>query len=367
MLKVLVFGMNDNPGGMESFIMSYYRRLDRDRIQFDFLTNCPTIAYEDEIGRLGGRVFKICARSRDYRLYRQQLTAFFEARAADYGVVWMNTCSLANIDYLKMAKRYGIPRRILHSHNSQNMDSPLRGVLHRLNKGAVTRYATDFWACTRAAGAFFYSPALLCSSRYREIPNAIDTAPYTYDAAQRERVRQELGVADKLVVGHVGRLHFQKNQTFLLDIFKEIHSRRPDSCLWLVGQGEDEGMLRRRTQELGLTEAVRFLGVREDVPALMQGMDVFVFPSLFEGLGIVLIEAQAAGLGCVTSTAVPQDARVTDLITYLPLEASPALWADTALQAVAQPRTDRRAEITAAGYDINTQVARLEALLEESV
>ena len=367
MTKILVFGMNDNPGGMESFIMSYYRRIDRQRIHFDFLTNCPTIAYEEEIEALGGRVFKICARSRNYGLYRRQLTAFFETHAAEYAAVWMNTCSLANIDYLRMAKRYGIPRRIIHSHNAQNMDSPVRGVLHRLNKGHIRRYATDFWACTRAAGEFFYSPALLAHPRYREIPNAIDTAVYAFDPAVRERVRQEMDVTDKLVVGHVGRLHFQKNQTFLLDIFKEIYAHRPDACLWLVGQGEDEDKLRRRTAELGLTKQVRFLGVRQDVSALMQGMDVFVFPSLFEGLGIVLIEAQAAGLACVTSTAVPADARVTDLITYLPPDAAPAMWAQTALEGAAVGRTDRRAEITAAGYDINTQVARLEALLEESV
>ncbi|MBQ9859243.1 MAG: glycosyltransferase family 1 protein [Clostridia bacterium] len=367
MRKILVFGMNDNPGGMESFIMSYYRRINRQRIQFDFLTNCPTIAYEDEIEQLGGRVFKICARSRNYRRYRQQLTAFFEAHAADYSAVWLNTCSLANIDYLKMAKRYGIPRRIIHSHNAQNMDSPLRGVLHLLNKGSVRRYATDFWACTRAAGAFFYSPALLAHPRYREIPNAIDTAAYTFDPAVREQVRRQLQGEDKLVVGHVGRLHFQKNQTFLLEIFKEIYARRPDARLWLVGQGEDEDKLRRRTEELGLTAAVRFLGVRQDVSALMQGMDVFVFPSLFEGLGIVLIEAQAAGLGCVTSSAVPADARVTDLITYLPLDAAPAVWAQAALEGATAQRTDRRAEIAAAGYDINTQVSALERLLEESV
>lgn len=367
MTKILVFGMNDNPGGMESFIMNYYRHIDRTRIRFDFLTNCATIAYEEEIEALGGQVYKIAARSRNYRLYKQQLTAFFATHGKEYAAVWLNTCSLANIDYLKLARKYGIPRRIIHSHNAQNMDSPLRGVLHRLNKRAILRYATDFWACTRAAGAFFYSDAVMAGHRYREIPNAIDPTPFLFDPAVREEVRHTLCAADKLVVGHVGRLHFQKNQTFLLDIFKELHTRRPDACLWLVGQGEDEDALRRKTADLGLTEAVQFLGVREDIPRLMQGMDVFVFPSLFEGLGIVLVEAQAAGLPCVTSDTVPADARLTDLVTFLPLSDSPAAWAQTVLATANIPRTDRRQEIIRGGYDIYTQVSHLEHLLEERI
>ncbi|MBQ4333279.1 MAG: glycosyltransferase family 1 protein [Clostridia bacterium] len=367
MTHILIFGMNENPGGMESFIMSYYRQVDRSRFQFDFLTNCERIAYEDEIGALGGRVYKICARSRNYKLYREQLTAFFRQHAAEYQAVWMNTCSLANIDYLKMAAAYGIPCRIIHSHNSQNMDSRLRGVLHRLNKRVIEKYATHFWACSRLAGEFFFSPAVIAGPRYQEIPNAIDCDPYRFDGAVRDAVRRELGVEDKLVVGHVGRLHFQKNQSFLLDIFRVVHDRRPDACLLLVGQGEDEAMLRQKTEALGLTDCVHFLGVRGDVPRLMQAMDVFLFPSLFEGLGIVLIEAQAAGLGCVTSSEVPADAKVTDLLTYLPLTAAPEVWADAVEAAIVSQRTDRKAEIAAAGYEIRSQVKRLETLLEEFV
>lgn len=366
MTNVLIFGMNENPGGMESFIMSYYRKLDRERVQFDFLTNCPTIAYEDEIRSLGGRVYKICARSKNFRLYREQLTAFFEQHAADYEVVWMNTCSLANIDYLKMAKKYGIPRRIIHSHNSQNMDNPLRGLLHKKNKHTVTRYATDFWACSRLAGEFFYSPEILASDRYREIHNAIDCAPFAYDEAARRSVREEFGLTDGPVIGHVGRLHFQKNQRFLLDVFRHIHAAEPNARLLIIGQGEDEAMLRDRTHALGLDDAVIFAGVRGDVPRLMQGMDAFVLPSLFEGLPVVLVETQAAGLPTVAADTISDEAKLTDRLTYLPLEAGEAVWARTILAAAKQPRVDRRAELAAAGYDIDTQVAVLQALLENT-
>ena len=168
------------------------------------------------------------------------------------------------------------------------------------------------------------------------------------------------------MVGHVGRLHFQKNQSFLLDIFKELYSRRPEARLLLIGQGEDEAVLREKARRLGLEESVRFLGVRADVPRLMQAMDVFALPSVFEGLAVVLVEAQAAGLGCVTSTAVTRAAGITELLSFLPLDESPAVWAQ-AIERAACPRTDRRQEIADGGYDIHQQVRLLEQLLEGTV
>ncbi len=364
MTNVLVFGMNDNPGGMESFIMAYYRRIDRERVRFDFLTNCETVAYEDEIRALGGRVYKICARSKNPRLYREQLTAFFAQHAAEYQVFWMNTCSLANIDYLKMAKTYGIPCRIIHSHNSQNMDSTLRGLLHKLNKRTIANYATDFWACSRKAGEFFYSPAILASDRYREIHNAIDCDRFTFDPDERQAVREEFSLTDKLVIGHVGRLHFQKNQTFLLDVFARAHAIQPNARLLIIGQGEDEAMLKEKVAALRLSEAVIFTGVRNDIPRLLQGMDVFALPSLFEGLPVVLVEAQAAGLAAVVADTVSEEAKLTDSLTFLPLDAGVEGWARTLLDAANQPRTDGRAALAAAGYDIRTEAAALQALLE---
>ena len=364
MKRILIFGMNQNPGGMESFIMSYFRKIDRSRFQFDFLTNCAQIAYEDEILRLGGQVYKICARSQNYKRYRQDLTAFFRQHAGEYQAVWMNTCSLANIDYLKMAKAYGIPCRIIHSHNSQNMDSRLRGVLHWLSKRVIEKYATAFWACSRLAGEFFFSPAVINGPHYQEIHNAIDCRPYLYDETVRDAVRQELGIEDKLVVGHVGRLHFQKNQSFLLEIFRAVKDDAPNAVLLLVGQGEDEAMLRQKAEALGITDSVQFLGVRGDVPRLMQAMDVFALPSLFEGLPVVLVETQAAGLPAVVADTVSPASRLTeDLVTFLSLSQPPAAWAKTLL-GCRVPRTDRQADIAAAGYDIDTQVRELESLLE---
>ena len=364
--KVLVFGMTDNPGGVESFLMAYYRKLDKSKIQFDFLCNNKTVAYEDEINALGGRVFKICARSVNPALYKAELEGFFKEHASEYCAIWVNVCSLANIDYLKAAKKYGIKTRIIHSHNAQNMDSALRGVLHKINRLSINKYATHFWACTDLAADFFYNAKVKASKNFREVKNAIDVSAFSFSSEARENLRRELALEDSLVFGNVGRLHFQKNQSFLLDIFAEISKKRDDARLVLIGGGEDEAMLKEKTASLGLSDKVLFLGVRSDVPQLMSALDVFLLPSKFEGLGIVLIEAQASGLLSFTSAeVVPEDAKVTDLLTFIPLSKSPNEWAEEILsKSENQRRPDTLSEITQAGYNIDTQIDSLQNFFE---
>ena len=366
MKKVLVFGMTDNRGGVESFLMAYYRKLDKSKIQFDFLCNNSSVAHEDEIKALGGRLFKICARSANPALYKKQLGSFFKEHANDYCAIWVNVCSLANIDYLKYAKKYGIKTRIIHSHNAQNMDSALRGVLHKINRRFVAKYATHFWACTGLAADFFYSSKIKNSKNFRIIKNAIDVSAFSFDIEAREKLRRELDIENCLVLGNVGRLHFQKNQSFALDIFAEIAKRRQDARLLLIGGGEDEAALKEKTGELNLNDKVLFLGVRSDVPQIMSALDVFLLPSLFEGLGIVLIEAQASGLLSFTSAdVVPDDARVTDLLTFIELSKSPREWAEKILAKCENlKRPDTLFQITNAGYNIDTQIDSLQNFFE---
>ena len=369
MKKILVFGMTDNPGGVESFLMAYYRKIDREKLQFDFLCNNKTVAYEDEISSLGGRIFKICARSENPAKYNSDLNTFFSQHAGEYSAIWVNVCSLANIDYLKAAKKYGIKTRIIHSHNAQNMDSRLRGILHRINRLFISKYATHFWACTALAADWFYSKKLQRSPSFREIKNAIDCEAFAFSQDARLEVRRELSLENNLVIGNVGRLHYQKNQFFLLDIFFEILKARDDARLMLIGGGEDEEALRQKAQDLKISDKVLFLGVRSDIPRLMSAMDIFLLPSRFEGLGIVLIEAQAAGLPSFTSDkVVPLDAKVTELLQFIDLSASPKEWAERVLEkADGNLRPDYIKEITAAGYNINTQAYALQDFFETEV
>ena len=362
--NILVFGITENPGGVESVIMNYYRNIDREKYHFDFLCNSEEVAYEDEIMSLGGKIFKITARSKDYKKYKEDMKNFFEKNAKEYDVIWVNVCSLANIDYLKYAKKYGIKRRIIHSHNSKNMDSFLRGMVHRLNKFIIEDYATDFWACSEDAGKWFYSMKIRDSEKYVIINNAIDLDKYKYNPKIREEYRKKLGIEDKFVIGNIGRLHFQKNQAFLLEIFKEICNINENSYLLIGGQGEEEEKLKAKAKELGIEENVKFLGMVKNVQDVLQAMDAFVFPSLFEGLAVVLIEAQASGLNVFASKDVmPIQAKMSKYFRFISLFEDEKEWAKIIIDECNHcevKRENRINDIAENGFDIKLEAKKLE-------
>ena len=196
---------------------------------------------------------------------------------------------------------------------------------------------------------------------YQIINNAIDVAAYSYDPEKRIEMRQKLGLENELIVGHVGRFNPQKNHPFLLDIFAALPKKEPDAVLLLAGGGEDMTKIQAKAQILGIAERVRFLGVRSDVADLMQAMDVFVFPSLYEGLPVTMVEAQTAGLPCFISDKVPTECIIAeDLVDVLPLSADSETWAEKILEKRDFPRTDRQSEIAAHGFDINTEAVKLQ-------
>lgn len=365
MYKVLVFGMTENPGGVESFLLNYYRRIDREKIQFDFLCNSyDPVAYEDELLELGGHTFHFPARSKSPKEFRSKLEDFFRNHAKEYQAIWVNVCSLANIDYLKMARKYGIPKRIIHSHNSQNMDSKLRGMLHKWNKKQIHKYATDFWACGEDAAKWFYNDDLLPDVKI--IHNAIDVERMAYTDGLREKYREQLKCGDNFVIGNVGRLHFQKNQMFLLDVFREILNQDPDAQLVLVGQGEDEQMLKEKADTLKVTSNIHFAGVQYDIPGWLSAFDLFLFPSVFEGLGIAGLEAEANGIPVLASAKViPDEVKLNENFVFYSLDESAKEWAQKALEMKALARLDMKMvkeNFVKNGYDISTEVKKLEKL-----
>ena len=163
-IKVLVFGMTDNPGGMESCVMNYYRNIDWSDVQFDFLCNWENMVYADEVTAKGSKIYTIPQKSKDYKAYKKALDDFFKAHKGEYDVFWYNTCTLTNIDYLVYAKKYGIKKRIIHAHNSGNETSKLRGIFHYLNKTRLSQYATDYWSCSMVASEYFYNGCRLFQS-----------------------------------------------------------------------------------------------------------------------------------------------------------------------------------------------------------
>ena len=367
MYKVLVFGITENPGGVESFLLSYYRKIDRKKIQFDFLCNTYNqVAYENELKALGGKVIHISMRSKNPLKYRKELRDFMKCHAREYQAVWVNVCSLANIDYLKMAQKYGIEKRIIHSHNSQNMDNCLRKVLHIFNRRRIEKYATDFWACSEAAARWFYNERLI--EQVIIIKNAIDLYKIAFSEEKRTLIRNQYRVSSKFVIGNVGRLHFQKNQMFALEIMMYLLKQMQDCVLMFVGQGEDENKLRKRAKELGISENIIFAGVQSDIGAYLSAFDLFLFPSVFEGLSIAGLEAQANGLPVIASYGViPQELKLTDNFYFKRLDDGAESWADE-IRKINLKRTNMQETIerfTEAGFNIDIEVKHLEKLLME--
>ncbi|CDE24503.1 capsular polysaccharide biosynthesis protein Cps4H [Clostridium sp. CAG:440] len=368
MKKILVFGITENPGGIESVIMNYYRHIDRKKIQFDFLCNTEKVSYEKEINALGGKIYRITARSQNTKKFKKDMENFFVKHANEYFAIWVNVCSLANIDYLKYAKKYGISKRIIHAHNSQNMDSFLRGILHRFNRILIGRYATDFWTCSDEASKWFYSKKIINSSKYVIIKNAINCDIYKFDKEIRDNYRKQFNIeSDELVIGNVGRMHFQKNQEYIIKIFNDINKSIPKSKLFLVGDGPDKGKIEKLIKEYKQQNNIILLGVRDDVNCLMQMFDVFLFPSLFEGLPLAPIEAQAASLPVYLSKGRISSKVIINkkLIHFIDLDEGANRWANIIINTY--KNYDRNLLdmdlIRKSGYDIITEAQKLERLL----
>lgn len=338
-------------GGLETMLMNYYRSLDRTKVQFDFLTHRDFRAdYDDEIEALGGKIYRLPNLNPFSRSYLGALDRFF-AEHPEYRIVHSHLDCMSGIP-LKAAKQHGVPVRIAHAHSSRQ-DRDLKYPLKLLFKQTIRFRATHLFACGKEAGKWMFG-----TDDFRVLNNAIDAGRYCFDPKVRQEVRKELGFpADALVVGHVGRFMVPKNHGFLLRIFSEL----PDHArLLLVGDGELRAENEHLAEELGIRDRVIFVGLRSDVDRMLQAMDVFVFPSLYEGLPLSIIEAQSAGLPCLISDKVPIECRKTDLVTQIPLAASPAEWADAVCSAAETSRTDTLVQIREAGFDIRANAEWLQ-------
>lgn len=352
-IRVLQVVTHMERGGLESTLMNYYRHIDRERVQFDFLVHRQErAAFDDEIESLGGKLYRLPRLVPWSEGYLAALNHFFDEHP-EYKIVHVHQDCLSSV-ILRAAAQHNIPVRIAHSHNA-NQDKNLKYPIKLWYKRSIPKYTTNLFACGKDAGDWMFGGA-----PYQIINNAIDATAYSFNPKKRIEMRHQLGLADKLIIGHVGRFNPQKNHLFLLDIFAALLKKEPNAVLLLLGGGEDMLKIQAKAHALGIAEHVRFLGVRSDVADLMQAMDVFVFPSLYEGLGIVLIEAQAAGLPCVVSDTIPREAYLTDLVTAERLSSSTETWADNILEKRNFPRIDRRAEIAAHGFDITTEAVKLQ-------
>lgn len=354
MEKILIYGMTSVMGGTEAYIMSLYRFSDKDKIQFDFVCDFPTMAYSEEVITNGSLVHHIPSKSSNPI---KHLFAFKKILKdhPEYKKVYFNVLNAGAAFTMWVAKR--MKRKVyVHSHNSS--DENMR--LHNLFKPALNKYADKRFACSDlAAEHMFYN-----TDDVMLVNNAIDVKKFIYSEEKRSYKRKELKLTDNdFVLFHAGRIAPQKNPRFLIEIFSKVVEKRPDAILLYAGVGPMEQEIKELAQQKGVQNNIRFLGMRSDVDELYQSADAFILPSVFEGLGIVLIEAQAAGLPVFVSDCVPPVTKITELLSFISLEKPADYWAEKILASVGTQRRDMSKEIEAAGYSIEKEVSKIQKAL----
>ncbi len=346
-IRVLQVVPNMHRAGLETLIMNIYRNVDRNVVQFDFLVHyADRFDYDDEIEALGGKIYRLSVRNDGNLLkYLRDLRRFFKEHP-EYTIVHGHMESFGFL-YSRAAKKAGVKTIIAHSHNAM-IEPTLKGRIKSIMNKLWKRYANVLFACSNKAGDFMF-PRM----HYTVINNGIRCEDFVWNPSEREACRKELGVEDKVVLGHIGRFDPQKNHEFLVDIFASFAARHPDAVLLLIGEGALKPRIQQKVERLGLSNKVRFLGVRTDTDRLYQAMDLFMLPSLFEGLPVVGVEAQSAGLPMLTSDTVTKELCVTDFVEMLSLDAPIDAWVDKIDDMLAsKKRRNTLDEMNAADFNI---------------
>ena len=338
-------------GGAESFIMNMYRNIDHDKVQFDFLLRSNDNRFADELKDNGSRVYYTASFPKHAVKNALEVKRFFQLHA--YDIVHVHGNALLYMTALEEAKRVGVPCRIMHSHNS-SMANLKALPIHNFNKKRIHSLATDCFACSDEAGKWMFD------SDYRVIHNAVDTQKFRFDEKARNELRAEWSIPkDALVIGHIGRFWNQKNHPFLIKVFKKVQEVNPDAYLVLIGDGGNKTDIEKMVSDLNLDNRVVFAGVRADVHKALSAFDVFAFPSIYEGLSVVVMESQANGLPVICSEATSTEALFSEASVQISLEKGVEVWRD-AILAAAGKRYDAESAIIAAGYDICHEAKKLQ-------
>lgn len=339
-------------GGSQAFVMNIYRNIDRSKVQFDFIVTPETKeGFYDEITNLGGKIFR-CPRYKGTNniQYNKWWDDFFDEHP-EYKVIHGHVRSTASI-YLKIAKRHGLVT-IAHSHSTSNGNG-ISAIVKRIMQLPIRKQADYLFACSDKAGKWLFGEKAITQQNYYMIPNGVDLKRFEFDANKRNQMRMTLGIKeDMIILGHIGRLSTPKNHKFLLNIFNQYHKINSNSKLLLVGDGELFDSIKQHIDQLNMSDAVIMTGSKQNTEDYYQVMDIFVFPSLWEGLPVSVVEAQANGLQCLISDVITHDVDLTDLIHYLPLDEK--LW----LGAITEVHKKKRIGLT---YENSQRLQSFDAL-----
>lgn len=368
-MRILVFGMSGSKyGGIESFLLQMHKHMDNGLI-FDYVIIGDNCIHEEEIKKQGGEIFYLPCIRKHSLAYIRQLKILLTRKKETHAAVYCNLFSTVHVFPAILASKIGY-KVILHAHNS-NIENPskLYRFLHNVCRRLWGKMPCLRLCTSDEAAQFIFGTG---ESRKAEIVfNAIDVERFRFDIEIRNSVRQELSIDEKTVVGFSGRLSSEKNILFLIDIFAEFKKKQNDSVLLIAGEGEQRLTIEKKVRAMGLDDSVLLLGVRKDIERIYQAMDVFVFPSLHEGLGIVLIEAQAEGLPCVCSAdVIPSMVCIDDkLLKFVSLNESALTWANIVMEQslIKQDRADWNKIVFNSEYNIRKEALRLEKMIERYV
>ena len=363
-IKVLQIGMTKNWGGTETYLMQQYKNLNRDLIVYDFvnITAENEMVFADYIRNNGSKIFETCSRHKNPIKHYYQWVSILRNYGKDYKAIVLNSNSLEYVFPLYIARFLGIPIRVIHSHNAGfgHRIGIFRKLLIWVNKILLKFSATHYFACSQKAGLWMFDK----DRKFKVIHNAIEVEEFLFNKNIRNILRKELKIENSFVIGHVGSFNYQKNHEFLIRVFNEIQKIKSNAKLMLVGDfvGDDSywNLTKKLVKELGIEDKVLFLGLRKDVPKLMQAMDCFLLPSRFEGLPLVGIEAQASGLPCFFADTITEELGITELAHYISLDETPKAWAEKICNHSDLERNNMSEQIKQAGYDIKAEIIKIE-------
>lgn len=324
--SILIVGASSNPGGIEAFLKNNIERFNKEKFRLTFLSYTgQNWAYQNE---LKNKVLKLClpSRNKHYLTYRKKINDFYKANGSQFDCIWFNLIDLTNIDMIKAAHKYDIKKIIVHAHNSKLLNPTIyHKFQHYFNRNRVSKYATDLWACSETAANFFYPNTV--NRKVKIINNAILPKSFAFNKDKRAQIRNNYHLNNCFVIGNVGRLEEQKNQKLAINIIKKISNQIPNLRLVLVGQGSKFKELKKQVKESNLENNILFVGVQEDMQAWYSSFDLFLFPSLYEGLSVASLEAQANGLPILASKEiVPDNSKINGNLYTISLKSNIDEW-----------------------------------------
>ena len=360
MIRVLHSVSNMDRAGIETMLMNYYRNIDRSKVQFDFLCNKSKIgAYEEEIKSMGGRIFRTPGLNPIKWIKYENMVKELLKENPDIKIVHSHNGAFS-LQAQIVAKKVGIKNRIVHVHGTK-IDFNLKLPLKLIYKPFLKLSSNNFWGCGTEAIRYYFGDRVIKENNYKIIKNAIDIDKFIFDKEKRVKLRKEYNLENKFVIGNVARFMKQKNHIFMLELFKVILNKNPNSVLMFFGDGELQNEIKQKAKDLGIEKSVMFMGNVENINEMYQVMDVFLLPSLFEGLPVVGIEAQTSGLKCFMSDTITNEVSITENVEFLSLKNdSLEKWADKILENIDYERKDMSKEIITAGYSIKEEAKKLQ-------